>query len=232
RIYLPYVDTSDKALELADRLGEIAYEEGIRPIVFSTMPKAEIREILKRAPCFYVELFDTFLGPLARELGVPPSGKTGLAHGVSNGESYDARINSIHFAIANDDGMRLDNYEEADVILVGVSRSGKTPTCLYLAIHFGLRAANYPLTDEDFDLGGFPPALLPYRNKLFGLTIDPERLHRIREQRRPGSDYAALARCKREVLLAEELFHRLGMRVLNSTTQSIEEIASQIVNLL
>ncbi len=232
KIYLPYIDTSEKALDLADRLGELTHEEGIRPIVFSTMTKPDIRQILQHASCFYVELFGVFLEPLARELGVPPSGKTGRAHGVSNGESYDARINAIHFALANDDGMRLDNYEEADVILVGVSRSGKTPTSLYLAIHFGLRAANYPLTDEDFERGGLPPALLPWRNKLFGLTLDPERLHQIREQRRPGSDYAALARCKREVSLAEELFQRLGIRVLDSTTQSIEEIASQIVNFL
>jgi len=231
-IYMPFISTPKKARDLAARLEKLTDSEGSRPIVFATMPEIEIREILSSASCLYIELFDTFIGPLAEELGVGPSGKRGLSHGFSNDDSYENRMSTINFAMTNDDGASMGKYDQADVILIGVSRSGKTPTCLYLAIHFHLKAANYPLTDEDFESGRLPQALLDNRKKLIALSIDPLRLNRIREERRRGSDYASLGRCRRETRMAEQIFKQLRIRTLDTTSNSIEEISSRIMKSL
>jgi hypothetical protein len=231
-VYMPFISTPKKARDLARRLDDLAVSEGNRPIVFATMPETDIRDILRDANCLYIELFDTFIGPLSEELGVGPSGKKGLSHGFSNDDSYENRMSTINFAMTNDDGACLDKYNQADVILVGVSRSGKTPTCLYLAIHFDIKAANYPLTDEDFDSGKLPPALLNNKEKLIGLTIEPMRLNRIREERRRGSDYASLGRCKRETRMAEQIFRKLRIKSFDTTSHSIEEVSSRIMKTL
>ncbi len=231
-VYMPYINTRDKAMELVARLRAIKAQDGVRPIIFGTLLDDQIRALFSTDCCLYMELFDTFVGPLSEELGVPPTRKSGQSHGLRNPNNYDGRIESINFAMANDDGMRPDNFGAAQVILVGVSRSGKTPTSLYLAMHFGLKTANYPLTEEDFERGGVPPALVPHKTKIFGLTIDPARLQRIRQERRPNSAYAALKRCQDEVRQAHSIFNRLGVPVLDTTSHSIEEIASHIVKQL
>jgi regulator of PEP synthase PpsR (kinase-PPPase family) len=196
------------------------------------MLRREIGRVLAEGNCYYLELFDAFLPGLREEIGMRPSGIAGLSHGISDNEHYDDRMSIINFAMANDDGMRLDRFGDADVILIGVSRSGKTPTCLYLAMHFGIRAANYPLTEEDFEHGNIPDALLPFREKLIGLYIDPQRLNRIREERRSGSRYASLANCHKEVREANRIFSKLKVNVMDTTTQSIEEISSRIIKKL
>jgi regulator of PEP synthase PpsR (kinase-PPPase family) len=231
-IYMPYINNMEKAGNLAARIDGLMVKGEMRPIIFATMPKTDIRECLKATACLYLELFDTFIGPLSKELGVGPSGKSGLSHGIVNGDSYEHRMSIINFAMANDDGARLDKFSQADVILIGVSRSGKTPTCLYMAMHFELRAANYPLTEEDFEKGHLPQALLDNRDKLVALTIDPFRLHHIREERRRGSGYASLPRCRSEVQQAEQLFRKLGLKPMDTTRQSIEEISSRVVRSL
>lgn len=228
-VYMPYVNTPEKAHALAAQFDQLLEKEGHRPIVFATMAEPDVRAILKEANCMYIELFDTFIGPLSMELGVDPSGKKGLSHGIVNGETYEDRMSIINFAMTNDDGARLDKYDQADVILTGVSRSGKTPTCLYLAMHFGIKAANYPLTEEDFEKNKLPEALTRNKGKLIGLTIDPHRLNRIREERRPGSRYASLPRCQSEVRMAQQFFRKLKLRVLDTTSHSIEEISSRIM---
>ncbi len=228
-VYMPFINTREKALELISRLQAVKEKDGVRPIIFGTLLDEQIRELFRPDCCLYMELFDTFIGPLSEELGVPPTRKSGQSHAVKNTENYDHRIEAINYAMVNDDGMRLDNFDVADVILVGVSRSGKTPTCLYLAMHFGLKAANYPLTEEDFDAGGIPKPLSEYRTKLFGLTIDAARLHRIRQERRPNSPYATLRRCQEELRWAQSMFKKLGVPVLDTTSYSIEEISSHIV---
>jgi regulator of PEP synthase PpsR (kinase-PPPase family) len=231
-VYMPYIDSGKKARELIAQLRALTERDGVRPIVFGTFVDDGIRALFSADCCLYLELFDTFVGPLSNELGIPPTRKLGRGHALTDPNHYDSRINSIHFAMANDDGMRPDNFDQADVILTGVSRSGKTPTCLYLAMHFSLQAANYPLTEEDFEQGGVPQALLPIRHKLFGLTIDPERLHRIRQERRSNSAYASLQRCRNEVRMAQAIFNKLGISVLDTTSYSIEEISSRIVKRL
>ena len=226
--YTPFINTREKAQALANELAHRAEAEGKKPIVFATMVDEEINTLLKHAECHYFELFDRFMPELTGALGMAPVRQSGISHGLVNPANYEARIETINYALHNDDGMRLNKFGKADVILVGVSRSGKTPTCLYLALHYGMRAANYPITEEDFEKGDLPDELLAHKKKIFALTIEPERLAAIRELRRPNSDYASLRRCYKEVQMAQDMFHRHGMTVLDSTTHSIEELASLI----
>ncbi len=229
QVYMPYINTELRAKALNERMQEAADRDGARPLVFSTMLDDKIRAILKSGNCYFLELFEIFVDPLSQELGVSPSRKSGRSHAITKQSSYTKRIEAINFAMANDDGVRPDNFGRADVVLTGVSRSGKTPTCLYLAIHYGLRTANYPITEEDFERGDVPKALWDCRDKLFALTIDPERLQRIREERRPGSAYASLEQCKADTRQALGMFKRMRLPVLNTTSQSIEEISTHIL---
>lgn len=226
--YTPYINSLQKAQALARELAHMAEAEGRKPVVFATMVDEEISAVLARAECHYFELFDRFMPELCTAMDLKPTRRAGMSHGLNNPENYEARIDTINYALANDDGMRLDRFDKADVILVGVSRSGKTPTCLYLALNFGIRAANYPITDEDFENNDLPEEILKNGHKVFALTIEAERLASIRQLRRPNSRYSDLRRCRNEVMMAEDMFHRHGWRVLDSTAHSIEELASLI----
>jgi hypothetical protein len=229
QVYMPYINTEARARALTERMREAAERDGVRPLVFSTMLDAEIAAIIEAGECFHLELFEQFVEPLSGELGVSPSRKSGRSHAITKPSMYTKRIEAINFAMANDDGLRPDNFRHADVVLVGVSRSGKTPTCLYLAIHYGLRAANHPLTEDDFERGALPEQVCAAKDKVVALTIEPRRLHMIREERRPGSSYASLARCRNDIRLAQEMLGRLGVPVLDTTSQSIEEISAQVL---
>lgn len=231
-VTLPFISSVDKALEAARRITATAAEEGARPIVFATLVNDEVRVLLKQAECLYLDFFDAFLGPLEQELEQVSSHALGRAHGMTDLPAYTARINATNFALANDDGAQTHDYDRADVIMVGVSRSGKTPTCVYMALQYGVFAANYPLTDEDLESRRLPPVLGFHRRKLFGLTILPERLQQIRQERRPDSRYASITQCTFEVRAAEQLFVRYGIPCLDTTGCSIEEISSRVLDML
>jgi regulator of PEP synthase PpsR (kinase-PPPase family) len=227
----PFIDTVDKAHEVVDEVNRLAEGEGKRPIVFITLVDDEVRGILTGAGCkaLVLDMFRTFVEPLETEFGVKSNHRVGRFSDVSQSQEYDDRIEAINFSLAHDDGQSSRNLDRADVILLGVSRSGKTPTSLYLAMQHGIKAANYPLIPEDFDRGRLPGALAPYKRKCFGLTIDPERLSQIRHERRPGSKYASLENCRMEVNEAEAMMRREGVSWLSSTHKSIEEIATTIL---
>jgi regulator of PEP synthase PpsR (kinase-PPPase family) len=173
--------------------------------------------------------FEIFISPLEKELGVGASHAIGRSHSVNDFVNYHHRIESVNYTLSHDDGISTRDLSQADVILVGVSRCGKTPTCLYLAMQYGVRAANYPLVPEDFSTTQLPAHLQPLRPRLYGLTIRPERLQQIRNERRPGSKYATLANCEFEVREAEALMHQEGIRILDVTTKSVEELATTIL---
>ena len=176
-----------------------------------------------------LDFFESFLDPLEAELGVKSTHTVGRTHGQVNAKEYQDRIEAINFTLAHDDGQSQRELARADVILVGVSRSGKTPTSIYLALQFGVKAANCPLIPEDFDRGTLPATLEVHRMKLFGLSIAPERLAEIRNERRPGSKYASLENCRWETDAAERMMKRHNIPWLNSTTRSIEEIATKVI---
>lgn len=227
---VPFIDTVEKAEALAARIRERARQDHHRPLIFTSIVNPDIRHILKLEEALVIDFFETFISELEGELGQNASLTVGKAHGMVSEEKYDYRIEAVNFSLNHDDGVKLKDLAEADVILVGVSRSGKTPTCLYLALQYGIKAANYPLTPEDLDSPSLPKILLPYRNKLFGLTIDPARLHSIRTERRPDSRYASVENCRFEVNEAESMFRQHGVPFISTTHKSIEEIASTIMH--
>src|SRR5574340_445966 len=229
RVALPFVDTVERAEEVREKINRCAAEEVARPRLYSSLVRPEARAVIASADALFVDLFESLIGALEAELGMKSSHAMGRSHGMSNGTAYQQRINAVNFALSHDDGAATRDLGNADIILVGVSRSGKTPTCLYLALHYGIRAANYPLTPEDFAHGELPAALRPHQPKLYGLSINPERLRQIRHERMPNSGYASLATCAQEVHQAEALFHAKGIRFLDSSTKSIEEIATTIL---
>ena len=155
-------------------------------------------------------------------------GAVGRAHGLADTQRYEDRMEATNYALSHDDGIS-PSYENADLILVGLSRTGKTPTCLYMALHFGVKAANYPLTPEDLERQRLPTQLRHHRDKIVGLMIDPDRLAQIRDTRRPGSRYASLKQCHWEVDAAESLLRREGITAFATTHSSIEEIASRVL---
>ncbi len=228
QVTLPFVSTVDKAEEAVRRIDQAAAESGLKPIIFGTLVQEEIREIVKRSNALFLDFFEPFVGAIERELQVRSTHRPGRAHGVPDSSAYTARIEATNYAMANDDGSVRD-YGRADLILVGVSRSGKTPTCLYMALHYGVFAANYPLTDDDLEHATLPRVLQPYRSRLYGLTIRPERLQQIRQERRPDSRYASLQQVQYEVRAAEAMFRKHSVPYINTTDCSIEEIASRIM---
>jgi regulator of PEP synthase PpsR (kinase-PPPase family) len=228
---LPFIDDMEKAHAALARIAAAQIEDGARPILLLTMVNPEFRHLFEASEGLCLDLFGTFIQPLSQELGVPPSQAVGMSHRAI-GSDYLNRIDAINYTLGHDDGQTASGMESAEVILVGVSRSGKTPTSLYLAMQFGIRVANCPLIPEDLDRMALPAELLPERSKLFGLTIEPERLHRIRSERRPGSHYASLDNCRHEIRRAETLMRREGIPWLDSTSKSVEEIASLILQQL
>jgi regulator of PEP synthase PpsR (kinase-PPPase family) len=201
---------------------------GHRALVFTSLVDPAAGAVIADTGALMMDVIGPFVHPLERELGVGRTPRVGGAHALVDYKAYEDRINATNFALTHDDGISY-NYTNADLILVGVSRSGKTPTCLYMALHYGVKAANYPLTEEDLQAEGLPKRLQPFRQKLFGLTIDPGRLQQIRQERKPGSKYATLAQCQQEVKRAEALFQSIRLPHLSTTNMSIEEISSKIL---
>ncbi|WP_372527888.1 pyruvate, water dikinase regulatory protein [Piscinibacter sp.] len=226
----PFIDTADKAHQVVREINHTAETEGRKPIVFITLVDSEVLRIVKDlTKALVLDMFNTFIEPLEAEFGMKSNHRVGRFSDVSKSQEYTDRIEAINFSLAHDDGQSAKNLQSADVILVGVSRSGKTPTSLYLAMQHGVKAANYPLIPEDFERGHLPSMLVPHKRKCFGLTIDPVRLNQIRNERRPGSKYAALDNCRYEVSAAEAMMRREGIAWLSSTHKSIEEIATTIL---
>lgn len=228
---IPYVDSIELAHEAVARINEAHRRTGTLPLVFDTIVSADIREIINGATAFNLDIYEGFIGRISEELGEKPDSHTGVSHSKVDSDIYKERIEAVHFALDNDDGARTRHYDHADIILVGLSRSGKTPTSLYLALQFGIRAANYPLTEEDLDSHYLPAVLKPYKQKLFGLTIDTDRLVKIREERKAGSRYASLAQCEAEQTAIQAIYHNEKIPNLNVSQMSVEEIATRILQM-
>jgi len=226
---LPFIDTLDKAYSAVREINHAFEKDGKRPIIFSTLVKADLSAVIRQSKGMHMDLIQTFVEPLEQELGVKSTHTIGRSHNIADSDAYKNRIEAINFSLAHDDGQSDKNLAAADVILVGVSRSGKTPTSLYLAMQYGVKAANYPLIPEDFERGKLPSGLLPFKSKIFGLSIAADRLSEVRNERRPGSKYAALENCRYEINEAEKMMRREGIRWMSSTAKSIEEIATMIL---
>jgi hypothetical protein len=229
---IPFINSIEKAQLAADMINQTAQNSPFQPLVFSTIIDDDYRNIVADTRAHIIDFFDTFIKPLEVELSCHSSHAAGLSHGISNENVYMSRMDAVNFALKNDDGISTKEYKNADVILIGVSRSGKTPTCLYLAMQFGLRAANYPLTESDMANGNLPQALQPYRSKLFGLMISAERLRTIRQGRRQNSEYASMVQCQKETRLIQSLLQLYKIPHIDSSHISVEEIATSIIQLM
>jgi len=230
RVTIPFVDSNEKVEDVIHQINQVAEREGQRPIVFTSIVDEEAAEhVRSEANALTLDVFQVFISPLEAELKMRSSHTAGRSHGIANSHEYFARMEAINFTQAHDDGATTRDLGKAQVILVGVSRCGKTPTSLYLALQFAIRTANFPLTPDDFVDRKLPKSILPHKDRLFGLTIQPERLREIRKERRPGSKYAALDNCRFEVREAEHLMERERIPSLDTTTKSIEEIATTIL---
>ena len=229
-VTVPFVDSLDKVEQLAGRIDAAAREEGARPIVFTSLVDERLRARLLACNALVLDFFEAFLAPLEQELATTSSHALGKPHRMADVASYNLRIDAINYAMAADDGHSTQHYGEADVILMGVSRSGKTPTCLYLALQYGIFAANYPLAEEDLESGHLPERLLACKDRLYGLTISPERLRQIRLERRSVGRYASAQQVSFELRAAERLFKRYNIPYTDTTHTSVEEIASTILN--
>lgn len=232
QIRIPFVDSEVKAISARQKINDVAAYDGVRPVVFSTLVNPTINGVVLKANAVFMDLFQKFVEPLEKELGVKSTHRVGRSHTIANNEQYKNRIEAINYTLAHDDGQTAKDLAAANVILIGVSRCGKTPTSLYLAMQYGIKAANYPLIPEDFERGELPPALPAFKSKIFGLSISPERLSEIRNERRPNSHYASLENCKKEVRSAEFMMRREGIEWLSTTSKSIEEISTTILQQL
>ena len=228
-IRIPFVNSVDKAHDAVSSINQAANKYGVQPIVFTTLVNAELNSIVAKANGLILDMFQTFVAPLEAALGMKSTHAMNRLHHNADTEAYKNRIEAINYSLAHDDGQSNQNLAEADVILVGISRVGKTPTSLYLAMQYGLKAANYPLIPEDFERGQLPKDLLPHKQKIFGLTIDAERLSQIRNERRPGSNYAKLENCRYEINEATAMMRRESIPWVSTTSKSIEEIATTIL---
>ena len=229
---LAFVDTQEKAVQASRQIKATHLRTGFQPVVFSTLVDDAEQDIIESSDACVINLFHTFLGPLEKCFSMESAHTQGISRTILGENSYQTRLDAIDYSLAHDDGIRPDQYDEADVILVGVSRCGKTPTSLYLAMNFSLKACNYPLIAEDLERDTLPDYLLKYQHKMVGLTIKPVLLSRIRRKRRPDSEYASLNVCQREVQVAEKMFDKAGLPIFDTTETSIEEIASHVVRAL
>ncbi|MGH8548482.1 MAG: pyruvate, water dikinase regulatory protein [Methylococcales bacterium] len=226
---IPFMNSPIKVESAVESINESCHKSGIAPVVFSSITDSKLRSRIKESRGIVLDLFDLFIPALENAFHEASIHALGKSHSMTDGGRYGSRIEALNFALSSDDGINFMDYERADLILVGVSRTGKTPTCFYLALQYGVFASNYPMTDEDLDSIELPKPLRPYRNKIRGLTIDPNKLHLIRQERRPGSTYASLKQCYKETAAVEELFLRESIPHLDVTNFSIEEISTTIL---
>ncbi len=227
---LSFIDSVDKANEVIEICRQYSEDYGHPPLLFITIVDESIRTVFTTSGQPIFDLFDTFIGPMEKTLGLESTHKVGRSHGVTDTAAYTSRIAAVNFALQTDDGMETDHYKRADLIIVGVSRCGKTPTSLYLSLQLGLYVSNYPLTEEDLKAKALPSVLAEHRHKLYGLTIDPFRLLQIRQERYAGSSYSSSETCQREVAQAEAMFRSSHVPFVNTTKMSIEEIGAMILH--
>lgn len=230
RTTIGFVNTVEKAQAVVDQINDVQEADGLKPLVFSTLVDDDVRNKVHSANAVMFDLFETFIAPLEEELGVQSQHQdVGSTHLIGDYKKYKLRMDALSFAQAADDGLHTDRYHEADVILLGASRSGKTPTCLYMAMQYGLKAANYPMAPDDHTTSALPSELDAHRKKLYGLTILPEQLSRIRSERRPNSKYASIDQCYEEVQWIKRMYQREGIPFIDSTSISVEEIGAVIL---
>ncbi|RJN32863.1 pyruvate, water dikinase regulatory protein [Nesterenkonia natronophila] len=206
-----------------------ALATGSRTVLLTTVSAPDVAAELTTGECAVVDLLAGHLSQLERSIGVKRNLAPANPHGVGDPGRYHSRMQAVEYTMEHDDAQSVRMLDLADLVILAPSRCGKTPTALYLALHHGLRVANYPLTEDDYPELELPKAVAPHAARCFGLTSTPQRLSQVRQERRPGSVYASLPQCRQELRWAENLYLRHRIPSLNSEAMSVEEIAAIIL---
>lgn len=226
----PFVESDEKLSELLKQIQRSYQLHGVKPLVFFSMVIPEMRTRLLQAPAHFYDVLESIVQRVSLDIEMEPAPKLQRSRSVGkDSDTYFDRIAAIEYTLAHDDGVSLKDLDRADIILLGVSRSGKTPTSLYMAMQFGLRVVNYPFIAEDMHAMRLLPEFESHRHKLFGLTINAERLTEIRENRLAGSEYASNQQCLQELATVEALFRREAIPYINTSSLSVEEISTRIL---
>lgn len=225
----PYVSEKEHIAEIVEEAQEY------NCIIAYTLVLKELEQYLltlaaeKNIPT--VDILGPMINALATTTGTAPKLEPGLIRKLD--EQYFRKVDAVDFAVKYDDGKNPQGIIYADLVILGVSRTSKTPLCMYLA-HKRIRAANLPLVPEvalPEELYQLPP------KKIFGLTIDPEKLNQIRSQRlkslglRENADYASMERIRQELDYAKSIMDQLGCHVIDVTNRAVEETASMILDI-
>ncbi|WP_114765100.1 posphoenolpyruvate synthetase regulatory kinase/phosphorylase PpsR [Vibrio rhodolitus] len=226
----PFIESEEKLINLLKEIQCSYQKNGEKPLVFFSIVLPQLKAMLLEAPAYCYDVIESLVSRVEQDTQLQPEPKLQRSRSVGkDSETYFDRIAAIEYTLAHDDGITLKGLEKADIILLGVSRSGKTPTSLYMAMQFGLRVVNYPFIEEDIRRLRLLPEFEIHRHKLFGLTIDPERLTQIRENRLAGSEYASTEQCLAELASVEALFRREAIPYINTSALSVEEISTRIL---
>ena len=228
----PFVTKKEGAEKAIAHIKKVAANSQNPPIVFTSLADEDLKRLFTANNISIYDIFSSFIPEMESHLNTQASHAIGATHGVGNSSGYLQRIDALNFSLSHDDGMKLSTIEHADIILTGVSRSGKTPTCLYLAMHYNLKTANYPLTDSDFNNSYLPETLRTSQDRTFGLTISPTQLCKIRAERKPNSKYASFEQCEYEIKKAETIYKNAKLPFIDTSSVSIEEIATTIIQRL
>lgn len=226
----PFINTQKKVLQLCDEINILAKQDEQSPIIFVSTVNHKILDILHEKFSNVIDILSPFVAHLELIINKKSSKRAGLAYKMNNIKEYDERIMAIDFTLDTDDGLKINNYDNADIVLLGVSRCGKTPTALYLALNLGLKVANYPFTAEDLPDFVLNAEQKKNHHKLFGLLISPERLASIRKERRSIGNYSDIECIKKELQALKDLFVREKIPFVDTTNRSVEEIATFIVS--
>lgn len=231
RRLIPFITTPEEARRVVEVLDEAA-DGPVTPIAFTTAATDEIRQVLNTTRCPMIDFFELHISRVESIFGTPAARVAAQLHGVGDVKRYNARMAAIEYSIEHDDGQSVRAMDKADLVLIAPSRCGKTPTTMYLALQHGLFVANYPLVEEDLQSNDLPAPVKHLRERCIGLIATPARLCEVRQQRRPNSRYASLEKCTDELRQAKAMYAINGIPVIDSTTKSVEEMSTLIIQTL
>jgi regulator of PEP synthase PpsR (kinase-PPPase family) len=231
RRLIPFISTVEEARRVVAILDQAAAGP-VTPLAFSTAAVEEVRQELLSTKCPLIDFFELHMERVESILGAKGIRVAARLHGMGDVKRYNARMAAVEYAIEHDDGQSMRALDKADVILVAPSRCGKTPTTMYLALQHGIFVANYPLVVEDFETAELPRPVRELRDRCFGMTTTPARLSQVRHERRPNSRYASLEQCTYELRQAEAMYRNHRLPVVNSSTKSVEEMSTVILQTL
>lgn len=226
---IPFIHTEVEAQKAIEKIR--AQSTGETPLVLSTLLSKELNAVFNSPDIEFLNIFDQFLVQFENFLQKKALWASGASR-YPNDRTMIRRVEAIHYCIDHDDGNSTKDYDKAEIILIGVSRSCKTPVSVFLATQMGIKTANYPLIRDGTDSFKLPPYLVRNKKKIVALSTSPQLLHQYREHRYADSKYAKLSTCRDELNKANMLYMDHRIPIVMSDGKSIEETATQVTQQL